>query len=519
MLLSQDKKSTGAQKVLEFIEVVGNKLPHPAILFVIMSAIVIVLSHIFSLMGTTVTYYGIDTATLQVVEITVDALSLLSPEGIRHIFTSAVANFTSFAPLGVVVVAMIGVGVAEGSGLISALIRKLILATPKKALTFSIVFIGILSSIATDAGYLVLIPMAAAIFHSSGRHPIAGLAAAFASVAGGFGASILITPIDAILTGLTNEAVSLLDASYQIDVTANFYFAFVSTFIVAIVVTLVTEKIVEPHLGKYTGDAPVGKSESITLEESRGLKFAFIGFILTIAFLLVLSLPSNAVLRNPDTGTLVTNSAFMDGLIFIIMLLFLVPGIAYGYGAKTIKNTKDIVAHVTNAMTSLSAFFVLAFVIGQFISYFNFSGLGTILAVNGANFLDSIGLTGLGLILAFIVFAAILNLFMGSASAKWAIMAPIFVPMLMQIGISPAMTQAAYRVGDSSTTIITPLMSYFALIVVFAEKYDKKIGIGTLISTMVPYSIFIAISWTALLIVWYFVGLPLGPDAYILMPN
>lgn len=517
--MSQDKKSSGSQKVLDFIEVVGNKLPHPAILFVIMSVIVIILSHIFSLMGTSVTYYGIDTSTLEIGEVTVDAVSLLSAEGIRHIFTSAVGNFTSFAPLGVVVVAMIGVGVAEGSGLISTLIRKLVLATPQKALTFSIVFIGVLSSIATDAGYLVLIPMAAAIFHSSGRHPIAGLAAAFAGVAGGFGASILITPIDAILTGLTNEAVALLDPTYQIEITANYYFAAISTFLVAIVVTLVTEKIVEPRLGKYTGDAPIDKSEGVTAEERRGLKFALIGFILTVVFLTVLSAPSNAVLRNPETGTLITNSPFMDGLIFIIMLIFLVPGIAYGYGANTIKDTKDIVKHATTAMSSLSAFFVLAFVIGQFISYFNFSGLGTILAVNGANFLDTIGLTGLALILAFIVFAAILNLFMGSASAKWAIMAPIFVPMLMQMGISPAMTQAAYRVGDSSTTIITPLMSYFALIVVFAEKYDKKVGIGTLISTMIPYSIFIGLSWTALLIVWYIIGLPLGPDAYILMPT
>jgi len=285
-----------------------------------------------------------------------------------------------------------------------------------------------------------------------------------------------------------------------------------------IVITLVTEKIVEPRLGKYEGDAPVDNTEKVTDDEKRGLKYAFIGFIAVVAFLTFLSAPANAPLRNVETGELIGSSPFMSGLIFIIMLVFLVPGIAYGYGAKTIKNTNDIVKYGVNAMASLANFFLLAFVIGQFISYFNFSGLGTILAVNGANFLETIGLTGVGLILAFIIFTAFLNLFMGSASAKWAIMAPIFVPMLMQMGISPAMTQAAYRVGDSSTTNITPLMSYFALIVVFAEKYDKKAGIGTLISTMIPYSIFIFVFWTMILMVWYILGLPLGPGAYATIP-
>lgn len=513
-----DKKRNASQKALDFIEVVGNKLPNPVILFVIMSTIVIILSHIFYLMGTSVTYYGINTATLEGELITVAAVSLLSHEGITHIFTSAVTNFTTFAPLGVVVVAMLGVGVAEGSGLIAVMIRKLLLATPKKALTASIVFLAIVSSIAADAGYLVLIPLSAAIFHSSGRHPIAGLAAAFAGVAGSFGANIIITPIDSILQGLTNESINLIDPTQQIDVTANFYFAIVSTFLMTIVITLVTEKIIEPRLGKYDGDAPIEKPTAVTKEEKTGLKYALIGFIAVVAFLAFLSAPANAPLRNPETGQLLGSSPFMSGLIFIIMLVFLVPGIAYGYGSKTIKDTNDIIKHAVNAMASLSNFFVLAFVVGQFISYFNYSGLGTILAVNGANFLQTIGLTGIGIIIAFIIFTAFINLFMGSASAKWAIMAPIFVPMLMQMGISPAMTQAAYRVGDSSTTNITPLMSYFALIVVFAQKYDKKVGIGTLISTMLPYSISIFISWTIFLIIWYILGLPLGPGAYATIP-
>lgn len=506
----QAGNKTATQKALDFIEIVGNKLPNPVILFIMMSGIIIVLSHIFYLMGTSVTYYGINMASMQVEELTVSAVSLLSYRGIQHIFTSAVSNFTTFAPLGVVAVAMIGVGVADGSGLISAMLRKLVLATPKKALTFSIAFLGIFSSIAADAGYVVLIPMAAAIFHSSGRHPIAGLAAAFAAVAGGFGANIIPTPIDGILAGLTNEAVALIDPTQQIPLTANFYFAFVSTFLVAGVVTLVTEKIIEPRLGKYDGDTPVDKIDGVTEEESRGLRFALIGFIGVAALLSFLSLPANAPLRNATTGELLGASPFMSGLIFIIMLVFLVPGIAYGYGAKTITDTNGIVKHASDAMGSLSNFFLLAFVVGQFISYFNFSGLGTILAVSGSSFLEGIGFTGLPLILAFIIFTAFLNLFMGSASAKWAIMAPIFVPMLMRMNIDPAMTQAAYRVGDSSTTNITPLMSYFALIIVFAQKYDKKAGVGTLISTMIPYSIVIGISWTLLLLLWDILSLPLG---------
>lgn len=508
---NDDDSVKGFQKALNFIEKVGNALPHPIIIFVIMSGIVIVLSHIFAMLGSSVTYLGINPTTMEQEILTVTAVSLLSAEGIRHIFTTAAANFVGFAPLGVCVVAMVGVGVAENSGLISTLIRKLLNIAPKNSLTFVIIFLGILSSVATDAGYLVLIPLGAAIFHSAGRHPIAGLAAAFAGVSASFAANIIVTPIDGILTELTNESIALIDPSIQINILSNYYFSVVSTFLIAIVATIVTTKIIEPRLGKYEGNVPQEINNQITDEEKKGLKFALIGFIITAAIISYLIFPANAPLRNPETSEILGDSPAMSGLIFIIMLLFLVPGICYGYGAKTIKNTSDIAKYTTDTMASLAGFFMLAFVIGQFISYFNFSRLATILAVNGANTLEAIGLGILPLILAFILFCGLINFLIGSASAKYAIVAPIFVPMFMQMGISPALTQAAFRVGDSTTNIISPLMTYFALIVVYAEKYDKKAGLGTIIATMLPYTVWLTISWTLLLILWYFFNLPLGP--------
>ncbi len=515
MLDKSSNKISIFQKFLNSVERVGNALPHPVIIFVIMSIIIIILSHICALLGLNVNYIGIDPSTNETSNITVNAVSLLSGEGIRHIFTTSTSNFVNFAPLGVCVVAMVGVGIAENAGLISALIRKLLSVAPKSTLTFVIVFLGILSSVATDAGYLVLIPMGAAIFHSAGRHPIAGLAAAFAGVSASFAANIIVTPIDGILAGLTNEAIGLIDPVYKVNILSNYYFSFGSTILMAIVGTIVTDKIIEPRLGTYTGNIKVEQNQELTKDEKKGLKFALIGFIITLGVLLLLILPQNAPLRNQETGEIIGTSPAMSGLIFIIMIIFLIPGICYGYGSKTIKNSSDIAKFGTNSMASLASFFILAFVIGQFISYFNFSKLATILAVNGANTLESIGISGLPLILLFIIFCGLINFLIGSASAKYAIVAPIFIPMFMQMGISPELTQAAFRVGDSTTNIISPLMNYFALIVVYAEKYDKKAGIGTIIATMLPYTIWLTISWTILLIIWYVFNIPLGPGASI----
>lgn len=511
--MKNNKKKLG---VLGRVEKIGNILPHPTTLFVILCAVIMIISHIAYKLGVGVNYQGIDVKTNELKDLTVGVVSLLTPDGIRYMFTSAIKNFTGFAPLGTVLVALLGVGVAEGSGLISTLLRKLVTSTPKKFVTVVVVFAGVMSSIASDAGYVVLIPLGAVIFKSFGRHPLAGIAAAFAGVSGGFSANLLPGPTDALLGGITTEAAALVNPTYEVGMTGNWYFIFVSTIFITILGTIVTEKIVEPRLGTYKGKSENEESIKITTEEKRGLLFAGIAFVATLVFILLLVAPSNGILRHPETNAIL-KSPFMDSIVVIIAILFLIPGIAYGIGSKTIKNDKQVVDLMGKSMAAMGGYIVLVFFAAQFVAYFSYTNLGTVIAVKGANFLEATGIKGIPLLLGFIVVVSFINLFMGSASAKWAIMAPIFVPMLMGIGYSPELTQMAYRIGDSATNIISPLMSYFALIVAFAEKYDKDTGIGTLITTMVPYSIAFLIGWSILLIIWFVFKLPLGVGVGIFM--
>lgn len=502
-------------KFLDFVEKSGNKLPHPVTLFVIFSLIIIIVSAIAEGVNLSVTFERIVDG--EPIMDTVAAISLLNGEGIRKMISMSVSNFTSFAPLGTVLVAMLGVGVAEGTGLIQAGLRKLVLSTPERLITAVVVFAGIVSNIASDAGYVVLIPLGALVFLSFGRHPLAGLAAAFAGVSGGFSANLMVGPTDVLLAGITQPAAEMLDATYKVSETGNWFFLIASTFLVTIVGTWVTEKIVEPRLGEYKGISEE-KMEKVSVNEERGLKWAGITLVLFVIAILIMLVPQNGILRNPETGSILDGSAFIQGIVTIIALLFMIPGIAYGIGAKTVKNDKDIVSAMSAAMASMGEYLVLAFVAAQFVNYFTWTNLGTILAVKGAEFLQVTGLTGVTMLIGFIIVTGFINLFIGSASAKWAIMAPIFVPMLMKIGYSPEFTQLAYRIGDSTTNIITPLMSYFAVVIAFANKYDEDMGIGTLISTMIPYSMMFLLAWTALLIVWYFIpGLPIGPGVFINM--
>ncbi|NLK43557.1 MAG: AbgT family transporter [Tissierellia bacterium] len=499
-------------RFLDFVERAGNRLPHPVTLFIIFSLIVIVVSAIAEMTGLSATYDKFVDG--EMVPTTVEAISLLNAEGIRKMVSQAVSNFTSFAPLGTVLVAMLGVGVAEGTGLIQAGLRKLVLSTPKRFITAVVVFAGVMSNIASDAGYVVLVPLGALVFLSFGRHPLAGLAAAFAGVSGGFSANLMVGPTDALLSGITEPAAQMLQGNYSVPATSNFYFLFVSTFLITIVGTIVTEKIIEPRLGEYKGSA-VASMDEVTAEENRGLKWAGISILVYIIIILLLLLPQNGPLRNPETGSILEQSPFINGIVTLISLLFLIPGVAYGIASGSVKSDKDVVDAMAKAMSAMGGYLVLAFVAAQFVNYFTWTNLGTILAVNGAKFLSNTGMTGITLIIGFILVTAFINLFIGSASAKWAIMAPIFVPMLMQLGYTPEFTQVAYRIGDSTTNIISPLMSYFAVVIAFAKKYDEKIGIGTLISTMLPYSLVFLISWSALLIVWFLLGLPIGPGALI----
>lgn len=497
---------------LKTIERVGNALPHPAMIFFFLSIVVIVVSAIVANSGFTVDYYDARAGE----QTQLGAVSLLNPEGIRYIFNSAVKNFTGFAPLGTVLVAMLGVGAAEHSGLFNASLKKLLSGVNSRILTATVIFAGVMSNIASNAGYVVVIPLGALMFASAGKHPIAGLAAAFAGVSGGFSANLALGTTDPLLTGLTNQALTATNIDMQIAATSNWWFLAASTFLIVIVGTIVTEKVVEKNLGTYEGDY-VHNEDDLTPLENKGLRNAGIALLVFIVIMAFLMFPPNAIFREPETVEgveLLTLKNFLaNGLMLLILLIFLVPGLAYGKTTGVIKDSNDLVKMMTKSMQGMGGYLVLAFFASQFVAYFGKSNLGTLLSVSGAEFLKSIGLNGIPLILLFIILSAFINLFMGSASAKWAIMAPIFVPMLFEMEIHPALTQVAYRIGDSTTNIISPLMSYFAMIVVFMQKYDKDSGLGTLISTMMPYTGFFLISWSTFLIIWMLLGIPVGPGA------
>lgn len=496
-------------RMLNFIEEKGNKLPHPVTIFMIFTLIVIAVSHILYLMGTGVKFEGVNNETGQIEMLTVKAVSLLVPEGIAYMFSNVVTNFTSFVALGPVLVAMLGVGVAEKSGYISALMTNTVTKAPKRFVTPIVVLMGVLSNVAASVGYVVLVPLGAIIFLGFKRHPLAGLSAAFAGVAGGYSANLFLGTNDPLLAGITTEAAHILDAGYLVNPTDNWFFMFASTFLIVIIGTLVTDKLIEPKLGKYVPIQGMEHKNEVSSVEKKGLLWANISILITIIAIALLVLPENGVLRG-EGGSLI-QSPFMSSIIFIMMLIFLVPGVVYGFVTKTIKNDKDIANLMTSSLETMSGFVVLIFFAAQFVALFNYTNLGTIIAVKGADILQTIHLDGAPLLVALIFITAIINLFIAADSAKWAIMAPVFVPMFMQMGIAPEVTQTAYRIGDSSTNIISPLMPFFPLVVAFAQRYGKENGVGTVISLMLPFSIIILICWTIFFVVWYLLGIPVGP--------
>ncbi|PNL17582.1 Aminobenzoyl-glutamate transport protein [Micrococcus lylae] len=493
-------------RALDFVEKAGNALPHPATLFAALAVLVVLLSWLFSTLGVT--------AEDPVEGGQIEVFNLLSPEGVQWMFSSAVDNFVGFAPLGVVLATMLGIGMAEQSGLIGTVLRQFILSVPKFLITAGIVFAGVMSSVASDAGYVVLPPLAAILFMAVGRHPLAGLAAAFAGVSAGFSANLLLSGTDVMLGELTIEAAATVDGAYAdgMNLAMNYWFIIASTFLLTIVGTLVSQFIVEPRLGPWKGEGRI-EDEDVQLSavEKKGLVWATVSGVVTVALLALLIVPEWGLLRGEDGG--VVQSPFMDSLVVVIIIAFFVPGLVYGIVTKVIRNDTDVVDQLSQTLAGMAVFLVLAFTAGQFIAYFNESKLGLLLSVLGSQFLESINLTGIPLVVAFIAFVSVVNLFVGSASAKWAMLAPIMVPIMMQLGISPEFTQAAYRVADSSTNILSPLMTYFALIIAVAQKYDKKMGIGSLIATMLPYSIAFLVTWSMMTMGWYWLDLPLGPNA------
>jgi aminobenzoyl-glutamate transport protein len=494
------------QRFLNLVERIGNFLPNPSTLFALLCVVVVLLSAWLAAAAVEVK----NPANGQIVKV----VSLLNLEGLQRMIVNVVPNFVNFPPLGTVVVSLLGIAVAERTGLVAAALRLIVLAAPRRWLTPIVIFGGIMSHSGGDVGYVLMIPLGAAMFHAVGRHPIAGLAAAFAGVSGGFSANLLLGTIDPLLAGLTQAAAAVVKPGIVVYPTANYYFLVAAVFLLVAVGTWVTEKIVEPRLGAYTGDAPREELKPLSALERRGVVWAVAAVAGLTGVVLAGTLPQNGFLLDPKNPTFL-NSYVMRGMIFFIFAYGLVAGLAYGLGAKTIRSDNDVIRGMDASLATMASYIVMAFFTAQFLAFFGWTNLGTILAVKGAEGIKALNLQDAPVLLmvALVLLTAAINLVIGSASAKWALMAPVFVPMFMLLGYSPELVQGAYRVGDSCTNIITPLMAYFPLIMTFAARYVGTTGIGTLIATMLPYSLAFMAAWTLMLILWIVLGIPMGPGA------
>ena len=496
---------------LDVIERAGNKLPDPVVLFLLLMLAAWVLSWALSGMSFT----EIDPRTGQPVQIR----NLLAGESLTGFMASMVGTFVSFPPLGVVLVAMLGLGVAEHTGFINATLRGAMAVTPRVLLTPALIAVGILSHVAVDAGYVLVIPLGAVIFYAAGRHPLAGIAAAFAGVSGGFSATLGVpSSLDPLLSGLTQTAAQLVDPSVVVNPLNNFYFTTASSVVIILLGWALTDLVIEPRLRatKVDGDpATLPSQDPLRPQQRRGLRWAFAAAAVALAGFVLTLLPTDTPWAAAPNAAgerllLASGAPLMQSIVPIIFIGFLIPGIAYGVAAGSVKTHRDVVAGMTKAMSGMGYYIVMAFFCAQFIYAFGQSNLGALVALKGANALREMGLP-LGVTLAgIIVLTSLVNLLIGSASAKWALIGAIMVPMLMQLGVSPDLTQAAYRVGDSSTNIITPLLPYFPLIVVFCRRYVQGAGIGTLVALMLPYSITFIVGWTSFLLLYWALGLPLG---------
>lgn len=492
-------------RLLDSIEYAGNKLPDPIVLFFILCGIALLASFITS-------YFQVS-AVHPVTGEKVVANNLLNGAGIASFLTNMVKNFSSFPPLGMVLVMMIGVGLAEQSGFFSAIMKRAVMATPKKIIIPAIILIAIVANAAGDAGPIVLPPLAATILMAFGYNPMVGLIVAYASTLGAFSANLILGMADTLAAGFTEIGAQTVNPDYKANPAMNYYFLAVSTFFLLTVAVWVTNKFTIPRFGTYTGETV--KLDEVSAEEKRGLKWANISMAVFVIAVLAAVIPEGGILRNPETGSLIEASPLIDGIVPLLTIFFFIPGLFYGLGSKTIKNSKDFGDMLGKSMSTMGPYIVLVFAAAQLLAFFGASNLGPILAIKGAQFLKEIGFTGIPLFISFIIFTALINLLIGSASAKWAILAPIFVPMFMLLDYHPAFTQALYRIGDSITNPITPMLPYLVLLLSFAKKFDKNVGLGTLISALFPYSIFFGIFWIILIVVWYLLGIPVGVDGPI----
>jgi aminobenzoyl-glutamate transport protein len=493
-------------RFLAWIEVVGNRLPDPAILFLVF----LVATWIVSAFLAPIEFTDIHPQTGEPVRV----VNQLTGTSLTQFLTAMVTTFTGFAPLGIVLVALLGVGVAEHTGFINAGLKSILSITPARLLTPMLVLAAIVSHTAADAGYVLVIPLGGVIFYAAGRHPLAGIAAAFAGVSGGFSANFLASGLDPLLAGFTQAAAQIIDPQRQVNPLSNLLFTGISSVFVITVVWFLTDRVIEPRLRgtPVDGDpAQFPRMQELSRADVRGL-LAGLGSMLLMAVLLALAAaPEGSPLRSATTGSLFTFDApLMRMIVPLIFLFFVVPGVLHGVIAGTVKSHRDVVAGMTKSMSTMGYYIVMAFFAAQFIAAFSQSNVGILVALKGASFLRDLGLPGQVTIVGIILLTTLVNLLIGSASAKWALLSTIFVPMLMELGLSPELTQAAYRVGDSSTNIITPLMPYFPLVVVFCQRWVRGTGIGTVVSLMLPYSVTILFGWTSFLLLYWLLGIPLG---------
>ena len=502
--MDNTKNRNLVNKMLDHVEKVGNKLPDPVMIFISLCIVILGLSYIFNQIGISVINPADDKK--------VEAINLLSSENIMKIIIESVNNFATFPALGMVLVIMLGVGVAEKTGYFETLMKYTIDIAPKKLIIPVIIFVGIIGNVAGDAAPIILPPIAAMVFIKLGYHPIAGLAMAYAAALGGFAASWVIGMTDALALAFTEPATALVDETVHVNIAMNYYFLCVSGVVLLLVCWYVTMKVVIPRMGEYKGEAHDIQNE-VTKVEKKAMIWANISGLIVIGTIILLCIPESSIFRNAETGSLVNDSPLTQSVVPIVAILFLIPGIVYGMISKQLKNSKDFAETLNDSMSSMGSFIVIVFFAAQMMAFFEWSNLGTIFAVKGAELLQ--GQHGILLIIGFIILSGLINMVMGSASAKWAILAPIFVPMMMYLDYHPAFTQILYRIGDSITNPITPVMPYLPLILAYAQKYNKNIGLGTLIATLLPYSIAFGIFWVILIVIWYLIGIPLGPGGPI----
>jgi len=497
------KKPNLFDKYLNFVEKGVDKLPDPFFLFLLLAILVLVLSYI----GDSLTWSAVHPGTNESIQV----INLIEKHNFYHIFSESVSNFINFPPLGIVLVMVIGIGVADKSGFFKSLINATAQMVNPRLIAVLFIFISVNGSVMADSGVVLLPPLGALVFSGLGYHPITGLAAGFVGVCGGFSANIGITALDPLLASLTEPAARMIISDYNVFPTANYYFMAASVFVITLVIYLVSVKIIEPRV-KTIKIKPFSvynnnETKQLTHHEKRGLMYAFSAIVIFFILILIAVLPEQGLLRN-ENGDIMP---FFKSIIFLLMAGFFMSGTVYGIAAGTITNSKDIISMSTNAMNTMGSYIVLAFAIAQFTAYFSKSNLGLVTAINGAEFLKNAGLTGVLLVIGFLIFSMIINIFIASASAKWAILSVVFVPMFLLLGIPPEITQAVYRVGDSVTNFITPMFPYFPIIIVFAKEISEDISFGKLVSLLIPYSLILSLVWGIFLILWIYLGIPVGP--------